>query len=161
MAKACEHVCLRKFLRVHIRVGCNFNILLSAIRARIHLIGSGYSDSENVLYVRNFGIHDPFKMLILNHCIKIQRLPVKIGFSGGSVAKNPPAVQETRVPSVSQKDPLEKEMATTPVFLPREFHGQRSLAGHSPWGRKELGTTEGLSTRGMMVLIKCASEEMV
>ena len=52
---------------------CNFNILLSAIRARI-LIGSGYSDSEEVLYVRNFGIHDPIKTLILNHCIKIQRL---------------------------------------------------------------------------------------
>ena len=25
----------------------------------------------------------------------------------------------------------------TPVFLPGEFHGQRSLAGYSPWGRKE------------------------
>ena len=25
-----------------------------------------------------------------------------------------------------------------PVFLPRKFHGQRSLAGYSPWGRKEL-----------------------
>ena len=28
------------------------------------------------------------------------------------------------------------------VFLPREFHGQRSLAGYSPWGHKELDTTE-------------------
>ena len=26
----------------------------------------------------------------------------------------------------------------TPVFLPGEFHGQRSLAGYSPWSRKEL-----------------------
>jgi len=25
-------------------------------------------------------------------------------------------------------------MATTPVFLPGEFHGQRSLVGYSPWG---------------------------
>ena len=33
-------------------------------------------------------------------------------------------------------------MATTPVFLPREFHGQRSPAGYSPWGRKELDMTE-------------------
>ena len=33
-------------------------------------------------------------------------------------------------PSLSQEDPLEKEMATTPVFLPRESHGQRSLAVH-------------------------------
>ena len=28
------------------------------------------------------------------------------------------------------------------VFLPGEFHGQRSLVGYSPWGRKELDTTE-------------------
>ena len=30
----------------------------------------------------------------------------------------------------------------TPVFLPGESHGQRSLAGYSPWGHKELDTTE-------------------
>ena len=29
----------------------------------------------------------------------------------------------------------------TPVFLPREFHGQRSLVGYSPWGHKELDMT--------------------
>ena len=29
----------------------------------------------------------------------------------------------------------------TPVFLPGESHGQRSLAGYSPWGHKELGMT--------------------
>ena len=28
------------------------------------------------------------------------------------------------------------------VFLPGEFHGQRSLASYSPWDRKELDTTE-------------------
>ena len=31
------------------------------------------------------------------------------------------------------------------VFLPREPHGQKSLAGYSPWGCKELDTTEQLS----------------
>ena len=30
----------------------------------------------------------------------------------------------------------------TPVFLPGESHGQRSLAGYSPWGRSESDTTE-------------------
>ena len=30
----------------------------------------------------------------------------------------------------------------TPVFLPGESNGQRSLAGHSPWGCKELDVTE-------------------
>ena len=33
----------------------------------------------------------------------------------------------------------------TPVFLPGESHGQRSLAGYSPWGRKESDTTEQLN----------------
>ena len=30
----------------------------------------------------------------------------------------------------------------TPIFLPGEFHEQRSLAGYSPWGCKDLDTTE-------------------
>ena len=33
-------------------------------------------------------------------------------------------------------------MATPPVFLPGEFHGQRSLASYSPWGHKDSDTTE-------------------
>ena len=39
---------------------------------------------------------------------------------------------------------LENEMATHPVFLPGESHGQRSLVGYSPRGRKESDTTERL-----------------
>ena len=31
----------------------------------------------------------------------------------------------------------------TPVFLPGEFHGERSLEGYSPWSCKETDTTEG------------------
>ena len=33
----------------------------------------------------------------------------------------------------------------TPIFLPGESHGQRSLEGYSPWGHKELDTTEQLT----------------
>ena len=36
----------------------------------------------------------------------------------------------------------EKETATIPVFLPREFQGHRRLADYSPWGCKELDTIE-------------------
>ena len=46
------------------------------------------------------------------------------------------------VRSLGQEDPLEKEWQPSPVFLPGEFHGQRSLAGYSPWGCKESNTTE-------------------
>ena len=38
-----------------------------------------------------------------------------------------------------------KKLQPTSVFLPGELHGQRSLAGCSPWGRKELDTTEQLT----------------
>ena len=47
------------------------------------------------------------------------------------VVKNLPAMQETKVQSLGQEDPLEKGMPSTPVFWPRDSHGQRSLAGYS------------------------------
>ena len=58
------------------------------------------------------------------------------------MVKHPPVMQETWVQSLDQEEPLEKEMATTPVFLPGEFHGQKNLVGYSPWGCKESDTTE-------------------
>ena len=51
-------------------------------------------------------------------------------------------MQETWIQSLGQEDPLEEEMATPPVFLPEEFHGQRSLVGYSTWGHKESDTAE-------------------
>ena len=50
-------------------------------------------------------------------------------------------MQETQFQSSGWEDPLEKEMATTAVLLPGEFHAQRSLADYSPQGCKELGMT--------------------
>ena len=47
--------------------------------------------------------------------------------------KNLPAMLETQVWSLGQENPLEKEMATTPAFLPGKFCGQRSLVGCCPW----------------------------
>ena len=55
-----------------------------------------------------------------------------------------PAVWETQVWSLGGVDPLEKEMATHSRTLDGKFHGQRSLVGYSPWGRKELDTTKQL-----------------
>ena len=43
------------------------------------------------------------------------------------------------------EDPLEKAWQPTPVFLPGEFHGQKSLAGYSPRDGKESDTTEQLT----------------
>ena len=39
------------------------------------------------------------------------------------------------------------------IFLPGKFHGQRSLADYSPWGRKESDTTEQLSTHNIWTTI--------
>ena len=47
---------------------------------------------------------------------------------------------------LSREDPLEKEMATHSVFLPGELPRQRNMAGYSPCGRKESGTTEHTHT---------------
>ena len=50
---------------------------------------------------------------------------------------------ETRVRSLGQEDPLEKAMATYSSTLAWKIPWtQRSLVGHSPWGRKESDTTE-------------------
>ena len=53
-------------------------------------------------------------------------------------------MQETWVQSLGWKDPLEKEMATTPVFLPGKYYEWKNLAGYSAWGCKELDMTERL-----------------
>ena len=41
--------------------------------------------------------------------------------------------------------PWRRKWQLTPVFLPGKSHGQRSLAGCSPWGRKKSDTTERLT----------------
>ena len=47
---------------------------------------------------------------------------------------------------LGQEDiPCREKWQHTPVFLPGESHGQRSLAGYSPWGHKELDMTERLA----------------
>ena len=49
------------------------------------------------------------------------------------MVKNLPAMWETWIWSLGWEDLLEEGMAT---HLPGEFHGQRSLVGYSPWGRR-------------------------
>ena len=48
---------------------------------------------------------------------------------------------------MGREDPLEKGMATTPVFLPGEFHGERSLGPGrlQSMGSREADTTERLT----------------
>jgi len=57
------------------------------------------------------------------------------------MVKNLPEMWETWVGKI----PWRRAWLPTPVFLPGKSHGQRSLAGYSPWGRKELDTVEQLT----------------
>ena len=58
------------------------------------------------------------------------------GFLGGPDSKESTCNAGDLDQSLGWEDPLEG-MATTLVFFPGEFHGQRNLAGYSPWGCKE------------------------
>ena len=44
-----------------------------------------------------------------------------------------------------RKIPWRRTWQPTPIFLPGEFHGQRSLVGYSPWGHKESEMTQQLT----------------
>ena len=71
-----------------------------------------------------------------------------MGFPGGSGGKES-ACQSRRhkvlmsglIPG-SGRSPWKKAWQPTPVFLSGESHGQRDLAGHSPWGGTESDMTE-------------------
>ena len=72
------------------------------------------------------------------------------------MVKNLPASagdQEAWVQSLGQEDPLEKGVAPTPEFLPGKSHGQRCLAGYSPWALKESDMTEHTHTHTLDAVI--------
>ena len=65
-------------------------------------------------------------------------------------------MQETQAIWVG-KIPWRRECQPTPVFLPGESHGQKSLAGYSPRGCKELDTTERLRLHTGFLLCRCTT----
>ena len=89
-------------------------------------------------------------------CIKFSTNILDSGFSGGSLIKNPPA--NSRDPSLipgSRRSPGERNGKPL-QFLPGKSHGQRSLAGYSPWSGKESDTTEQLNnTQLYSALLHC------
>ena len=78
---------------------------------------------------------------------------MQAGFPGGTSGQESSAMQkmqEARVGSLDQEDPLEEEMATHSSISPGKFHVQRSLAGYSSWGCRESDTTERLNVGTML-----------
>ena len=68
------------------------------------------------------------------------------------MVKNLPACWRPRFNPWVGKIPWGRKWQPTPVFLPGESHGGRSLVGYSPWGRKELVTTERLTHTHTLLL---------
>ena len=81
------------------------------------------------------------------------------GLPGGSVGKESTCNAEDlgSINPWSGRIPWRKAWQPTPVFLPGESHGQRSLAGCSPWGHKELDMTELLNTAQQLKTIQICS----
>ena len=78
-------------------------------------------------------------------------------FPGDSDGEEFACNAETQVQSQGKEDPLEKGMATTPIFLPGEFHARRSLPGYRPWGHKESDTTEQLTHKHAHLIYSLSS----
>ena len=68
-----------------------------------------------------------------------------LGFPGSSDGKESACNVGDLGSNPGLEDPLEKGIATHSSILAGKFHGQRSLTGYSPWGHKELDTTERLT----------------
>ena len=68
-------------------------------------------------------------------------MALSLGFPGSSEGKNLPAVRRPRFSPWVGKIPWRTEWLPTPLFLPREFCGQRKLVGYTPWDLKKSDMT--------------------
>ena len=67
------------------------------------------------------------------------------GLSGGTRKGSACQGRRLRFDPWVRKIPRRRKWQPTPLFLLGEFHGQRSLAGYSPWGHNESDMTEQLN----------------
>ena len=86
-------------------------------------------------WIRSLGQEDPLEEGMATHSsILACRIPM-----------DQVALWATVFDHQKESDITERLNTPIPVFLPGEFHEQRSLAGYSPWGCKEPGMTEHLT----------------
>ena len=133
---------------------CNFHLGF-ALFLCLFTLSLCYFTSLHIfcLVLLECGLHESKQgyRLLCHHCI-LEDLEQCLAHSGQSVpspvvqmVKNLPVMQETGFDPWFGKIPWRREWQPTPVFLPGEFHRQRSLMGYSPWGCKEPDTTEPLT----------------
>ena len=78
--------------------------------------------------------------MFYEHVVKL------LGFSGGSMVKNPPAMQEMWVGTLGWGNPPEKAVATHFSVFAWEIPWTEGPGGYSPWSCKELDMTEHTHT---------------
>ena len=84
--------------------------------------------------------------ILLSQSTKQWTFKFWLGFADGSAGKEFPCnAGDTDVGLIPGSGRSLGEGNGSPVFLPEKSHGQRSLAGYSPKGRKESDTTERLT----------------
>ena len=86
--------------------------------------------------VPSFGQEDPLEEGMATHSSILGAYLV------AQMVKNLPAMGGPRFSPWVGKNPWRRAWQPTLVFLPGEFHGQRTLAGYSPGGRKESDMTK-------------------
>ena len=101
--------------------------------------GCSFSQSTNQRLFSSLGVVEWIPNPVTAACLQGACSPVINSFQVRAspetqTVKCLPAMQETWVGKI----PRRREWLPTQVFLPGEFHGQRSLAGYSPWDHREL-----------------------
>ena len=100
----------------------------------------GSDGKESACNEEDLGQEDPWRR---------EWLLIPVGIPCGSAVQNLPAnagdTGDTGSIPGSGRSPGVRAWQPTPVFLPGESHGQRSLVGYSPWGHRESYTTEWLN----------------
>ena len=94
----------------------------------------------------------------------LNKIPSSVGFPCDSDGKESQCGRCRFNPWVG-KVPWRREWQSTPIFLPGEFHGQKSLVGYIPYDCKELDTTEQLtlllasSVDHKFKILRCGNEQ--
>ena len=104
-----------------------------------------YNDStrrgNTTSYFHSYGMAWHIMWPLCLHIYKMKKLNSVFCIPGASLValmvKNLLQCRRIRFDPWVGKTPWRREWLPTPVFLPGEFHGQRSLEGYSPWGHKE------------------------
>ena len=128
-------------------VGCHFLLQCMKVKSESEVAQSclTLSDPKNCSPPGS-SIHGIFQARVLEWGANLViRIFWDWGFLGGSAIKNLLQLRSRRRRWFSPwfgKIPWKRKWLPTPIFLPREFHGLKSMVSHSPRGRKKSDTFE-------------------